>query len=146
MRDCQKRGEPVLSVDATQKELVGDFKNAGRAWHPHGQAPPVRVDAFVDPAWGKAIPSGVDDVHANMGWGSVGVDHDTPAFAVATLRAWWLQMGLTMYPPATALLSTADSGGSHSARARLWKREVPRFADESGLRLSVRHRPPGTRT
>jgi hypothetical protein len=137
VRDSQKRGEPVISVDAKKKELVGDFKNAGREWHPHGQAPQVRVYDFVDPAWGKAIPYGVYDLHANVGWVSVGVDHDTPAFAVATIRTWWLQMGLTRYPQAKALLITADSGGSNSARARLWKRELQRFADESGLRIRV---------
>jgi transposase len=144
VRDFQKRGEPVISVDAKKKELVGDFKNAGREWHPQGQAPPVRVYDFVDPELGKAIPYGVYDLHANVGWVSVGVDHDTPAFAVATIRAWWLQMGAAMYPQAKALLITADSGGSNSARARLWKRELQRFADESGLRVSVSHLPPGT--
>ena len=144
VRDFQKRGEPVISVDAKKKELVGDFKNAGREWHPHGQAPQVRVYDFIDPALGKAIPYGVYDLHANVGWVSVGVDHDTPAFAVATIRTWWLQMGLTTYPQAKELLITADSGGSNSARARLWKRELQRFADESGLRISVSHLPPGT--
>jgi hypothetical protein len=144
VRDFQNRGEPVISVDAKKKELVGDFKNAGREWHPQSQAPPVRVYDFVDPELGKAIPYGVYDLHANVGWVSVGVDHDTPAFAVATIRAWWLQMGTAMYPQATELLITADSGGSNSARARLWKRELQRFADESGLRVSVSHLPPGT--
>jgi hypothetical protein len=117
VRDSQKRGEPVISVDAKQQELVGDCKNTGRAWHPHGQAPQVRVDAVVDPAWGKAIPSGVSDVHAHVGWVSVGVAQDTPAFAVATLRTWWLQMGWTRSPQAKERLITADSGGSNSARA-----------------------------
>lgn len=88
VRDFQNRGEPVISVDAKKKELVGDFKNAGREWHPQGQAPQVRVYDFVDPELGKAIPYGVYDLHANVGWVSVGVDHDTPAFAVATIRAW----------------------------------------------------------
>jgi hypothetical protein len=145
VRDFQKRGEPVISVDAKKKELVGDFKNAGREWHPQGQAPPVRVYDFVDPELGQANPDGVYDLHANSGWVSVGVDHDTPAFAVATLRAWWLQMGAAMYPQAKELLITADSGGSNSARARLWKRELQRVAEESGLRVSVSHLPPGTR-
>lgn len=140
----QNRGEPVISVDAKKKELVGDFKNPGREWHPQGQALQVRVYDFVDPELGKAIPYGVYDLHANVGWVSVGVDHDTPAFAVATIRAWWCQMGAVMYPQATELLITADSGGSNSARARLWKRELQRFADESGLRVSVSHLPPGT--
>ena len=122
---------------------MGDFKNAGREWHPQGQAPPVRVSDFVDPELGKAIPYGVDDLHANVGWVSVGVDHDTPAFAVATIRAWWLQMGAAMYPQAKELLITADSGGSNSARARLWKRELQRFADESGLRAQCQPSAPG---
>ena len=144
VQDCQTRGEPVISVDAKKKELVGDFKNSGREWPPQGQAPQVRVYDFVDPALGKAIPSGVYDLHAHVGWVSVGVDHDPPAFAVATIRAWWYQMGAVMYPQATELLITADSGGSNSTRARLWKRELQRFADESGLRVSVSHVPPGT--
>jgi transposase len=144
VRDFQNRGEPVIAVDAKTKALVGDCKNAGRAWHPHGQAPQVRVYDFVDAELGKAIPYGVYDLHATVGWVSVGVDHDTPAFAVATIRAWWLHLGTAMYPQATELLITADSGGSNSARARLWKRELQRFADESGLRVSVSHVPPGT--
>jgi hypothetical protein len=132
VRDFQKRHQPVISVDAKKKELVGDFKNAGREWHPTGQPPQVRVDDFIDPKLGKAVPYGVDDVRANLGWVSVGVDHDTPAFAVATIRAWWLQMGSQMYPKAQELLITADRGGSHSIRARLWKLELQRFSDESG--------------
>jgi hypothetical protein len=144
VRGFQTRGEPVISVDAKKKELVGDFKNSGREWYLQGQAPEVRVYDFIDPALGKAIPYGVYDLHANVGWVSVGVDHDTPAFAVATIRAWWLQMGAAMYRRAKELLIIADSGGSNSARARLWKRELQRFADESGLRVSVSHLPPGT--
>ena len=144
VQDFQQRGEPVISVDAKKKELVGDFKNAGREWHLQGQAPQVRVYDFIDADLGKAIPYGVYDVHANVGWVSVGVDHDTPPFAVATIRAWWLQMGAAMYPQATELLITADSGGSNSARARLWKRELQHFADASGLRVGVSHLPPGT--
>ena len=144
VRHFQSRGQPVISVDAKQKELVGDFKNAGREWHLQGEAPEVRVYDFIDPELGKAIPYGVYDVHANLGWVSVGVDHDTPAFAVATLRAWWRQMGSPMYPKAKELLITADSGGSNSARARLWKRELQRFADDSRLRVCVSHLPPGT--
>jgi Rhodopirellula transposase DDE domain len=144
VRDFQKRHQPVISVDAKKKELVGDFKNAGREWHPKGQPPPVRVYDFIDPKLGKAIPYGVYDVRANLGWVSVGVDHDTPAFAVATLRAWWLQMGSQMYPKAQELLIIADSGGSNSTRARLWTLELQRFSDESGLRVCVSHLPPGT--
>jgi hypothetical protein len=144
VRDFQQRGEPVISVDTKKRELVGDFKNAGREWHPKGQAPQVRVHDFIDPELGKAIPYGVYDLHANLGWVSVGVDHDTPAFAVATIRAWWFQMGSARYPQARELLITADGGGSNSTRARLWKRELQRFADDSGLRICVSHLPPGT--
>jgi hypothetical protein len=144
VKDFHTRGQPVISVDAKKKELVGDFKNAGREWHPKGEAPQVRVYDFIDPTLGKAIPYGVYDVHANLGWVSVGVDHDTPAFAVATIRAWWLQMGAVMYPKAKELLITAERGGSNSVRARLWKREVQRFADDSTLRVCVSHLPPGT--
>jgi transposase len=144
VRDFQQRHQPVISVDAKKKELVGDFKNAGREWHPKGQPPQVRVYDFIDPQLGKAIPYGVYDVRANLGWVSVGVDHDTPAFAVATIRAWWLQMGSQMYPKARELLITADSGGSNSTRARLWKLELQRFSDESGLCVCVSHLPPGT--
>src|SRR5262245_5156984 len=122
VRDVQQRHQPVIAVDAKKQELVGDFKHAGRAWHPKGQPPQVRVDDFIDPQRGKAMPDGVDDVRANLGWVSVGVDHATPALAVATIRAWWLQMGGPMEPQARELRITADSGGSHSTRARLWKR------------------------
>ena len=144
MQDCQRRGQPVISVDAKQKALLGDFKNAGREWHPTGHPPEVRVYDFVDEGLGKAIPYGVYDVSANLGWVSVGVDHDTAAFAVATIRAWWRQMGSAMYPRAKELRITADGGGSNSARARLWQAELQRLADETGLRLAVSHLPPGT--
>jgi transposase len=130
VRDFQQRGEPVISVDAKKKELVGDFKNGGREWHPSGQAPQVRVYDFVDAPLGKALPYGVYDIRANVGWVRVGVDHDTPAFAVATIRAWWCHMGKAMYPQATELLITAASGGSNSVRARVWKRELQAFADK----------------
>ena len=144
VRDFHKRNQPVISVDAKKKELVGDFKNAGREWHPKGQPPEVRVHDFIDPQLGKTIPYGVYDIGANVGWVSVGVDHDTPAFAVATIRAWWLQMGSKMYPKAKELLITADGGGSNSTRARLWKLELQRFSDETALRICVSHLPPGT--
>ena len=146
VRHFHSRGQPVISVDAKKKEHVGDFMSAGREWHPQGEAPQVRVYDFVDPQLGKAIPYGVYDMQANLGWVSVGVDHDTPAFAVATIRAWWLQMGSPMYPKARGLFITANSGGSNSARSRLWKRELQRFAADSGLRVSVSHPPPGTST
>lgn len=140
----QARSEPVISVDAKKKEMVGAFKNSGREWHCEGHAPEVQVYDFINRGLGKAIPYGVYDVQANTGWVSVGVDHDTPAFAVASIRAWWQHMGSVCYPKAKALLITADSGGSNSARARLWKRELQYFADDSRLRINVCHLPPGT--
>ncbi len=143
MKEFQGRG-PVISVDAKKKELVGDFKNAGREWHPKGRPSHVRVYDFVDKELGKALPYGVYDVEANEGWVSVGVTHDTPAFALATIRTWWLEMGMARYPKAKEMLIIADSGGSNSARARLWKVELQRLADETGLRIAVSHLPPGT--
>jgi hypothetical protein len=137
VRHFQRHGMPVISVDAKKKELVGDFKNAGREWHPEGRPPKVRVYDFVDKELGKALPYGVYDVGANEGWVSVGVTHDTPAFAAATIRAWWLEMGRTRYPKAKELLVIADSGGSNSARARLWKLELQHLANDTGLRLCV---------
>lgn len=144
VKEFQGRGSPVISVDAKKKELVGDFKNAGREWSPKGQPPRVRVHDFVDKELGKALPYGVYDVGANEGWVSVGVTHDTPAFAIATIRTWWLEMGRVRYPKAKELLIIADSGGSNSARARLWKVELQHLADEMGLRMAVSHLPPGT--
>jgi hypothetical protein len=145
VQDLQRRGQPVISVDAKKKDLLGDCKNAGREWHPTGHPPEVRVYDFVDEELGKAIPYGVYDIGANLGWVSVGVDHDTAACAVATIRAWWGQMGSALSPRAQELLITADGGGSHSARARLWKAELQRLADETGRRMAVSHLPPGTR-
>jgi transposase len=144
VRSFLRRGEPVISVDAKKKELVGDFKNAGREWHPKARPPEVRVYDFVDKELGKALPYGVYDVGANEGWVSVGVTHDTPAFATATIRTWWLEMGRERYTRAKELLIIADSGGSNSARARLWKMELQHLANEMGLRISVSHLPPGT--
>jgi hypothetical protein len=140
----QARGQPVISVDTKKKELVGDFKNGGREWQPSGQPEVVRVHDFVDPTLGKAIPYGVYDVTANTGWVSVGTDHDTAEFAVATVRRWWRQMGATTYPAATELLVVADGGGSNGARSRLWPVELQCLADETGLRIAVSHLPPGT--
>jgi transposase len=144
VRDFQRRGQPAISVDTKKKELIGPFKNAGREWQPRGE--PVNVNAydFPDLAEGKAIPYGVYDLAQNEGWVSVGTDHDTPAFAVAAIRQWWVRMGQPTYPKATELLITADNGGSNSARARLWKTELQRFADQTGLRITVCHFPPGT--
>jgi len=140
----QQRGQPVISVDSKKKELVGDFKNAGREWRPAGQPDAVRVYDFVDRELGKAIPYGVYDIAANRGWVSVGTDHDTPAFAVQSVRRWWEQMGQPAYPHATELLITADGGGSNGSRPRRWKTELQRLADDTGLRITVCHFPPGT--
>jgi hypothetical protein len=140
----QARGQPVVSVDTKKKELVGDFKNGGREWQPQGQPELVRAYDFVDKGLGKGIPYGVYDPTANVGWVSVGSDHDTAAFAVETLRRWWHNMGAPMYSGATELLITADGGGSNSSRSRLWKVALQRLADELGLRISVCHFPPGT--
>jgi hypothetical protein len=138
------RGAPVISVDTKKKELVGDFKNGGREWRPQGVPEDVRVHDFLDPALGKAIPYGVYDVARNLGWVSVGIDHDTAAFAVATIKRWWQRLGRRLYPRTRTLLITADSGGSNGARVRLWKWELQRFANQTGLAVTVCHLPPGT--
>ena len=143
-KEFQQRGQPVISVDTKKKELVGDFKNAGREWHPAGQPPSVRVHDFLDDELGKAIPYGVYDLGANAGWVSVGIDHDTPEFAVESIYCWWRQMGRKTYPEARELLITADGGGSNGSRTRLWKVALGRMADATGLKISVCHFPPGT--
>jgi len=140
----QRRGQPVVSVDTKKKELVGDFAHGGREYQPKGHPEKVRVYDFVDKALGKAIPYGIYDLTANCGWVSVGLDHDTAQFAVATLRRWWLQMGRKVYRKAQELLITADGGGSNGSRCRLWKVELQRLADETGLTITVCHFPPGT--
>jgi hypothetical protein len=137
-------GEPAISVDTKKKELIGDFKNAGREWRPQGKPEKVRVHDFIDPRKGKAIPYGVYDLGRNAGWVSVGVDHDTAAFAVNTIRRWWRDLGRKRYPQARRLLITADSGGSNGSRLRLWKWELQALADQTGLRIEVHHLPPGT--
>jgi hypothetical protein len=139
-----RRGAPAISVDTKKKELVGDFKNGGREWRPKGQPEEVRVHDFLDKQRGKAIPYGVYDMKRDAGWVSVGVTHDTASFAVNAIRLWWKHMGRRHYPRATSLLITADSGGSNGARVRLWKWELQRFADDTGLALHVSHLPPGT--
>jgi transposase len=141
-----KQGQPVISVDTKKKELVGDFKNAGREWQIKGQPEAVRVHDFEirEPDKGKVAPYGVYDLGQNVGWVSVGVDHDTAAFAVESIRRWWRWMGRPSYPKAKRLLITADSGGSNGARVRLWKWELQQLADETGLEISVSHFPPGT--
>jgi hypothetical protein len=137
-------GVPVISVDTKKKELVGDFKNAGREWRPKGEPELVRVHDFKDKQLGKAIPYGVYDIAANQGWVNVGIDHDTAQFAVNSFRSWWQHLGTPRYPQATRLVITADCGGSNGNRVRLWKVELQRFADETGLEIDVCHFPPGT--
>ena len=137
-------GQPVISVDTKKKELVGQYKNGGREWHPEGVPEEVRVHDFVDPEMGRANPYGVYDIGADEGWVSVGTDHDTSAFAVQTIRRWWFSMGRVRYPKATELTITADGGGSNGYRVRLWKLELGRLAKETGLRIRVCHFPPGT--
>jgi len=137
-------GDPVISVDAKKKELVGDFKNGGREWRPQGQPEEVRVYDFKIPDLGRATPYGVYDLAANAGWVNVGLDRDTAAFAVESIRRWWESDGRARYPAAQRLLITADGGGSNGSRRRLWKWELQRLADETGLAISVRHFPPGT--
>ncbi len=136
--------QPVISVDTKKKELVGAFKNSGKELRPKGDPEKVRVHDFVIPGLGRAAPYGVYDIASNTGWVSVGVDHDTSAFAVETIRRWWYSMGQSVYPKAKQLLITADSGGSNGSRVRLWKVELQRLADETGLQLRVCHLPPGT--
>ena len=142
--DFQARGAPVISVDTKKKELVGDFKNAGAEWQPAGRPVPVRVHDFIDDALGKVIPYGVYDLNNNSGWVNVGIDHDTPEFAVRSIADWWKRMGKRAYPETKELLITADAGGSNAARSRVWKLELQRFADRTGLTISVSHFPPGT--
>ena len=143
-RAFQRLGQPVVSVDAKKKELVGPYRNGGREWRPKGRPEEVKVHDFIDRELGKAIPYGVYDMTANAGWVSVGVDHDTAEFAVETVRRWWRQMGRRAYPEARRLLITADGGGSNGSRGRLWKFELQKLADALGLRISVCHFPPGT--
>ena len=139
----QAAGQPAISVD-TKKELVGDFKNGGRELRATGEPEPVRVHDFEIPELGKVAPYGVYDIAANTGWVNLGIDHDTAAFAVESIRRWWRGLGRQRYPAATRLLITADCGGSNGARVRLWKRELQSFANHSGLAITVTHHPPGT--
>ena len=139
-----RKNEPVISVDTKKKELVGNFRNAGREWQPSGRPEEVLVHDFPGAAVAKAIPYGVYDMARDEAWVSVGRDHDTPAFAVASIRRWWQNMGRKAYPNARRLFITADAGGSNGYRSHAWKRDLQRFADETGLRVSVSHFPPGT--
>jgi hypothetical protein len=139
--DC---GQPAISVDTKKKELVGDFKNAGRQWRPKGQPVEVRTKDFKDKTLGKVNPYGVYDLANDEGWVSVGIDADTAEFAVASIRSWWRHLGHTRYPNATTLTITADCGGSNGNRLRLWKVQLQRLADDTGLQIMVCHFPPGT--
>ena len=138
----QRRHQPVISVDTKKKELVGDFKNAGREWQPAGRPEEARVHDFIDEQLGKVPPYGVYDVTANEGWVSVGIDHDTAEFAVQSIRRWWLEMGRPLYTRAKRLLITADCGGSNGYRVRLWRLQLQHVADELGLTVQVCHLPP----
>ncbi len=144
VRAHQGDGQPVISVDAKKKELIGSYKNNGREWMPKGEPEKVNVYDFIDPEQGKVTPYGVYDVTANTGWVAVGTDHDTAAFAVATIGHWWTQVGRVTYPDATRLLITADGGGSNGYRTRQWKTELAGLAARTGLTITVTHLPPGT--
>src|ERR1035437_6917106 len=144
IKQFQSTGQPAISVDTKKKELVGDFKNGGRELRPKGDPEPVRVHDFKILELGKVAPYGIYDITANSGWVNVGIDHDTAAFAVESIRRWWQALGSVRYPNATQLLITADCGGSNGARVRLWKRELQTFANETGLAITVAHHPPGT--
>jgi len=135
---------PVISVDAKKKELIGNFKNGGKEWRPHGTPEQVSVYDFLSLGDGRATPYGVCDILRNEGWVSVGIDHDTSTFAIDSVFQWWRQMGEAVYSGATKLLITADGGGSNGHRTRLWKMELQRLADQIGLEIHVRHFPPGT--
>jgi hypothetical protein len=140
----KRRGEPAISVDTKKKEVLGNHKNAGQTYRPKGRPEEVGTHDFPDPELGKAIPYGVYDIHADEAGVSVGISHDTAEFAVAAIRRWWRKLGRQRYGGAGRLLVTADSGGSNGARCRLWKVELQRFADETGLVVEVAHYPPGT--
>ena len=137
-------GEPVISVDTKKKELIGNYKNAGRELAPTGKPILVNTHDFMDKKLGKAIPYGIYDVGSDEGWVSVGISADTAQFAVAAIEAWWTDLGHRRYPKAEALTITADCGGSNGYRTRLWKTELQRLADQTGLRIQVMHYPPGT--
>lgn len=137
-------GQPVISVDTKKKELVGQYKNGGKEWRPQGDPEKVNVYDFVDKELGRANPYGVYDLANNTGWVSVGTDHDTASFAVATIRRWWFAMGAPLYNDAKELVIMADGGGSNGSRVRLWKLELQKLSDELGMPIRVSHFPPGT--
>jgi hypothetical protein len=140
----QKRGDPVISIDTKKKELIGNYKNGGQEWAPKGAPRKVKVHDFLDKQLGKAIPYGVYDIAKNTGFVSVGIDKDTGEFAVQTIRRWWTRVGRKAYPKSRQLYITADGGGSNASRSRLFKLELQRLADETNLRITVSHYPPGT--
>jgi hypothetical protein len=144
VRAFQDRGQPVISIDTKKKELIGEYKNNGQEWQPKGKPIEVNGHDFPDPNEGKVVPHGLYDIIANKGWVNVGISRDTAEFAVESIRRWWKQMGRLMYPDAGELLITADCGGSNGYRIRLWKYELQRFVNESGLKITVNHFPPGT--
>ena len=144
VKEYQANGQPVISVDTKKKELIGNFKNGGRELRPKGHPQEVKVYDFIIPGLGKDTPYGVYDETHNVGWVNVGTDHDTAAFAVESIRRWWYFMGKQIYPMAKQLLITADSGGSNGYRVRLWKLEIQKLANETGLSITVCHFPPGT--
>jgi Rhodopirellula transposase DDE domain len=144
IKQFQTAGQPAISVDTKKKELVGDFKNGGRELRPKGDPEPVGVHDFKIPEPGKVAPYGVYDITDNSGWVNVGIDHDSAAFAVESIRRWWNALGKSRYLGSTSLLISADCGGSNGARVRLWKRELQAFANETGLSITVAHHPPGT--
>jgi hypothetical protein len=144
VRRLQRRGEPVISVDTKKKELVGQYYNKGRKWRPRGDPEQVRIHDFIDPTQPKAIPYGIYDVTRNHGWVNVGRDHDTASFAAGSIHRWWMALGSRVYPQGCELLICADAGGSNGYRIRLWKVELQRLADKTGLHLTVCHLPPGT--
>jgi len=140
----QGEKQPVISVDSKKKEAIGNFKNSGRELRPKKDPIHVNVYDFVDKELGKVNPYGVFDINNNIGWVNVGIDNDTASFAVESIRRWWYMMGCKVYPEARKLMITADCGGSNGNRVRLWKVELQKLADETGLEISVCHFPPGT--
>ena len=140
----EEQGQPVISVDTKKKELVGLYKNGGRSYRCKGDPIEVKVHDFIDKDLGKAAPYGIYDLKHNEAWVNIGTDHDTSAFAVESIRRWWFMMGKERYPDARRLMITADSGGSNGSRVRLWKAELQKFANETGLEIQVNHFPPGT--
>jgi hypothetical protein len=143
VRSFQRRGQPVISIDAKKRENLGNFKNSGQEWRPPGKPRRVRTHDFRIESLGSAIPFGVFDIAQNEGWVSVGVDHNTAEFAAASILRWWREMGRSVYPNADSLLVTADSGGSNGVRSRLWKVCLQELANQTGLKITVCHFPPG---